>query len=236
MTDNFGTNTNYEYTWKLGRSRWAWEFLRRNPKFIEDVNRYSVDDVSIKKLSDSIRLIRPRIDQAPAKKWGLAFFPLLKHDAARADVFWSGGLYPRTIAVYVGPRRYEEKCDLVERTLKLSRVTHLTDTVGREHLLLRGNGCVVQVRCEGLSMLGHERVKMKIVIDGMSDFEVKMRVLDKVKQLYQGASSVSKAPHRYHRCLPWMPKTWPPNKHHRPLLADHDEAELFLGKMSQEQP
>ncbi|MEZ5945622.1 MAG: hypothetical protein R3C04_01990 [Hyphomonas sp.] len=40
------------------------------------------------------------------------------------------------------------------------------DTSGHELLLLKGNGCVVQVRCTGMSLLAMEPVKMGFLIEG----------------------------------------------------------------------
>jgi hypothetical protein len=55
------------------------------------------------------------------------------------------------------------------------RITHLTDRHGREFLLLRGNGCVVQVRCTGLSLLGMEQVRLKLTISDMEAYERKLK-------------------------------------------------------------
>ena len=184
-SDGYGiSDPAYSYTWKLSRSRWAWEFLRRNPRFLEDASRHSSDEISYKPACRSITLIRPRCDQAEAERWGLAFFPDVKANGFEADVFWSGELYPRTVSVHVGPRGYQERCEIYEETTKLCRIVHLTDRVGREHLLLKGDGCVVQVRCEGLSLLSPEPVRMQITLDGVNDLDSKIKILANAREIY----------------------------------------------------
>lgn len=175
----------YAYTWKLSRSRWAWEFLRRNPRFLDDASRHEREEVSYRSACRSITLVRPRCDQAEAERWGLAFFPDVTANGFEADVFWSGALYPRTVSVHVGPRGDHGICEIFEETTKLCRIIHLTDRVGREHLLLKGNGCVVQVRCEGLSLLSPEPVRMQIVFDGVNDLDTKIRILAKARDVYR---------------------------------------------------
>lgn len=128
----------YDYAWKLSRSRWAWEFLRRNPDFLEDARRHGPDELSVREACRSITIIRPRIDQCDAERWGLAFFPDPSLTGFDANVFWSAGLYPRQVQVQVGPRAPGEVCDIFEKTTNICRIFHLTDTSGRELLLLKG--------------------------------------------------------------------------------------------------
>lgn len=181
----YGTsNPAYSYTWKLSRSRWAWEFLRRNPRFLEDASRHGPNEISYKPACRNITLVRPRCDQAEAERWGLVYFPDILANGFEADVFWSAALYPRAVSVHVRPRQQNETCEIFEETSKLCHILHLTDRIGREQLLLKGNGCVVQVRCEGLSLLSPEPVRMQIVLDGVSDIDTRLRVLAKAREIY----------------------------------------------------
>lgn len=179
----------YDYAWKLSRSRWAWEFLRRNPDFLEDARRHGPNELSVREACRSITIIRPRIDQCDAERWGLAFFPDPSLNGFDANVFWSAGLYPRQVQVQVGPRAPGEVCDIFEKTTSICRIFHLTDTSGRELLLLKGNGCVVQVRCTGMSLLAMEPVRMRFLIDGGESLEQKYRILKEAHRIY-GDSSV----------------------------------------------
>ena len=174
----------YDYAWKLSRSRWAWEFLRRNPDFLADASRHSADEISIREACRSITIIRPRTDQCEAERWGLAFFPDPARNGFDVNVFWSAGLYPRQVQVQVGPCSPGEVCDIYEKTTSVCRIVHLTDTSGRELLLLKGNGCVVQVRCTGMSLLAMEPVRMRFLIDGGESLEQKYRILKEAHRIY----------------------------------------------------
>ncbi|MCB9961702.1 MAG: DUF2285 domain-containing protein [Hyphomonas sp.] len=179
----------YDYTWKLSRSRWAWEFLRRNPEFLADTARHSADELSTREACRSITIIRPRTDQCDAERWGLAFFPDPSQNGFDANVFWSAGLYPRQVQVQVGPCGPGEHCDIYEKTTSVCRIIHLTDTSGRELLLLKGNGCVVQVRCTGMSLLAMEPVRMRFLIEGGENLEQRYRILKEAHRIYGDDSS-----------------------------------------------
>lgn len=178
----------YDYAWKLSRSRWAWEFLRRNPEFLADAARHSPDEISIRKACRDITILRLRTDQCDAERWGLAFFPEPALNGFDANVFWSAGLYPRQVQIQVGPGAPDEVCGIYEKTASVCRIFHLTDTSGRELLLLKGNGCVVQVRCTGMSLLAMEPVKMRFLIEGGESLEQKYLILKEAHRIYGDGS------------------------------------------------
>lgn len=75
MTNRTDPLSRYGYMWKLSRSRWAWEALRRTDAFLEDTERHGPDEVSVRPACRSITSLRPRVDQHAAHRWGLNFFP-----------------------------------------------------------------------------------------------------------------------------------------------------------------
>ena len=77
--------------------------------------------------------------------------------------------------------------------MPVCKITHLTDGQGREFLLLRGNGCVVQVRCTGLSLLGMEQVRMKLTISDMEAYERKLKAQKEAFEIY-GTANESQTP------------------------------------------
>lgn len=184
----------YEYTWKLADSRWAWEFLRRNPEFLDDVSKADPESISYRPACFQITLIRPHRDQTAAERWGLAFFPDPSHTGFEADAFWSPGIYSRSVRTHVGPRPPGEVCEIYDRTVQTCVVSHLTDAAGREHLLLKGNGCVIQALCSGMSILALEPVKLSFVIDSIEDFQSKLRTLERAQRVY-GPCDDLEAPH-----------------------------------------
>jgi hypothetical protein len=153
-----------------------------------DVSRHNKEEVSIREACRSITILRPRTDQCDAERWGLAFFPDPSLNGFDANVFWSVGLYPRQVQVQVGPRSPGEVCDIYEKTTSICRIFHLTDTSGRELLLLKGNGCVVQVRCTGMSLLAMEPVKMRFLIEGGESLEQKYLILKEAHRIYGDGS------------------------------------------------
>lgn len=184
----------YAYTWKLADSRWAWEFLRRNPDFLSDVDASDSSSVTYRPACFQITLIRPYRDQTAAERWGLAFFPNPDHNGFEADAFWSPGIYDRAVRTHVGPRSAGEACEIYDRTVETCVVSHLTDAAGREHLLLKGNGCVIQALCSGMSILAMEPVKLSFVIDSIEDFQTKLRTLERAQRVY-GPCDDLEAPH-----------------------------------------
>lgn len=174
----------YAYTRMLTRSRWAWEFLRRNETFLADARHHHSFGLNRKNAHNGIQLIRAFEPQRLAQSWGLAFFPDPNKNGIEADVFWSGDLYPRAINMHVSPRHPAEADDIFDRCLDLCQITHFTDTEGREHLLLRTNECAIQIRCSGLSLLSLEPVRMRIVIDGIDNLSERLKVFEKAKRLF----------------------------------------------------
>lgn len=171
-----GVLKRYDYLWRLSADRWAWEYLRRNPVFRFDSACCEPEDVSERMAPCApIRLLRPRVSQTLAQRWGLLVMPNPEQTGLEADVFWSRAAHPDQFEVYCEPRGEGESCSIWDRTVPYCGITHLTDRHGREFLLLRGNGCVVQVRCTGLSLLGMEQVRLKLTISDMEAYERKLK-------------------------------------------------------------
>jgi len=177
----------YEYTRTLSRSRWAWEFLRRNEDFLAEARLHGPDEVSVRTACHGIILIRPRVEQMAAGRWGLAFFPNPNEDGLEANVFWSDALFPRQVKVQVSPGGPTGACPIYEKTVKHCDIVHLVDAAGREHMLIKGNGHVVQVRCIGMSMLSPEPVKLGFLIRGAENISSLWRMLKEAHRVYGGS-------------------------------------------------
>jgi hypothetical protein len=173
----------YAYTCRLSRSRWAWEFLRRNPEFRTAASASDPSQISEKPACNDIRLLRPLCDQVDAEKFGLVFFPDMHANGHDADVFWIPALYARALTVQITPRHPSEADEIFEQTTAVCEITHLTDRVGREYLLLRGNDHVVQVACSGLSLLSVEPVRIKLIIDQVATLDDTLRVIAKAQRI-----------------------------------------------------
>ncbi len=168
----------YDYLSRLSDDRWAWEFARRNPALRQDTDIHRSDDVSEKQAADvSIRILRPRVVQTRAERWGLAFMPDPALNGFEADAVWSHHVFPDQVAVNCTPGRSGVLCEILERALTHCRVTHVTDRSAREYLLIRRDGCIVQIHCTGMSLLGPEPVRMKLQLTNLEDVEQKMKLL-----------------------------------------------------------
>ncbi|MCR9194959.1 MAG: DUF2285 domain-containing protein [Hyphomonas sp.] len=175
----------YDYLWRLSNDRWAWEYLRRNGDFLEDAKLHSWDDISeMTAPCANIRLLRSRVPQKLASRWGLVFMPDPKLNGIEADAVWLKTAFPDQVEVNCTPRAEGQSCDIWDRTVPHCRITHITDRAQREFLLLRGNGCVAQVRCTGLSLLGMEPVRMKLQISDMEAYERKLKAQKDAFRIY----------------------------------------------------
>ena len=89
----------YAYTIGLRRRDWAWEFLRRNPKFlVEAYAHFMTVQRSMSCIADS--KILHLYERCPlAETWGLMFFPNPDQPAPRADVYWLSGWDPAIVTM-----------------------------------------------------------------------------------------------------------------------------------------
>ncbi|WP_065383082.1 DNA -binding domain-containing protein [Hyphomonas sp. ND6WE1B] len=174
----------YEYTRTLSRSRWAWEFLRRNEDFLAEARLHGPEEVSVRQACHGITLVRPRMDQMAAERWGLAFFPDVRHDGFAANAFWSPALFPRQVQVQVSPAGQGAACPIYEKAVEHCEIVHLVDTAGREHMLVKGNGRVVQVQCTGMSMLSPEPVRLGFLIRGTTNMSSRWQALKNAQCVY----------------------------------------------------
>lgn len=168
----------YNYLWRMSRDRWAWEYLRRNKDFLEDAALHSAGDISDMTApcrNANIRLLRSRVPQKLAARWGLVFMPDPAQNGIEADAVWLQSAFPDQVEVNCTPRAQGATCDIWDRTVPHCTITHVTDGSQREFLLLRGNGCVVQVRCTGETLLSIEPVRMKLQISDMETYEKKLK-------------------------------------------------------------
>jgi hypothetical protein len=100
-----GVLTRYDYLWRLSSDRWAWEYLRRNPEFRRDAATRGDEDISeMTAPCAPIRLLRARVPQTLAERWGLMIMPDPDKNGFDADVFWSHPVHPDQVEVHCSPR------------------------------------------------------------------------------------------------------------------------------------
>ncbi len=181
----------YDYTAKLSRDRWAWEFYRRDSEFYEIAQYYHQRDfVSSIQGARRPTLLKLRRPQPEAEACGLAFFPNPDASALRANVFWSANTYPRDICVQVVPTAPGVVDDLLIQAMKHCEIVHFTDVDSAEQFLIRRDNCTVQVGTEGMSLLSHEPHRMRIVLDGHEDMDEKLAMLKSMQRLLTGKADM----------------------------------------------
>ncbi len=182
----------YDYLSRLSMDRWAWEYLRRNPEFRRDAALRQDDEISERMAPCApIRMLKSRTEQILAERWSLVFMPDPDLNGFEADAVWSRAAFPDQVEIHCSPRAPEEVCDIWERTLPICTITHVSDRLGREFLLVRGKGCVVQVRCTGLPLIGLEPVRMKFTISDIDAYERKAKVQKAALELYGDGPDLS---------------------------------------------
>jgi hypothetical protein len=175
----------YDYLSRLSSDRWAWEYARRNDDLRDDAACRSDEDISEKKATcANIRILRSRVPQTLAERWGLVFLPDPDLNGFEADAVWSHYVFPDQVEVNCTPRKPGQSCDIWDRTVPYCAITHVTDRSAREYLLVRGNDCVVQVRCTGMSLLSIETVRMKLQISDIAAYERKLKLQKEALRLY----------------------------------------------------
>ncbi|MFN4024172.1 MAG: DNA -binding domain-containing protein [Hyphomonas sp.] len=182
----------YDYLASLSRDRWAWEYARRNDSLIADAAQRGPSDMSEKRAPCAdIRILRSRVPQTLAERWGLVFMPGPELNGLEADAVWSHYVFPDQVEVDCTPRNPGQSCDIWDRTVPYCSITHVTDGAAREYLLIRRNGCIVQVRCTGMSLLSIEPVRMKLQISDIVAFEGKHKRQREALRLYREGPDLS---------------------------------------------
>jgi hypothetical protein len=173
----------YNYTANLSRGNWAWEFARRNRALRDDAFAV-LPQLEAGRACHGIRLLKLDEPDLAAETWGLLYFPDPDQTALSTDVFWSDPAFPRKIAVHVRDREPGEIDEIFERGTRLCRIVHLTDAAGREHILVKGANCSIQIRCNGKSLLCAEPVKMEFSLPGFGCPDAYIDALKRAHRVY----------------------------------------------------
>ncbi len=174
----------YDYTAKLGRDRWAWEWLRRIPAFREAAFANYHGAVSDKTVTHNIKLKKVRGAQPEAEAFGLAYFPDPDLYALNADVVWSRKKHPRPVSIEVVACAPGTIDMVLQRTLRHCQVVHFTDADNHQHLLVKGAGCVLQVRVDGLSLLDRAPREMKMLLPEWDELDHYIGILKQAKRVF----------------------------------------------------
>lgn len=182
-----------EYMRTMPTSRWAWEFLRRNPDYENEYSCHANGALKQRREGnlDIYNLQRP---EPEAEKWGLIFFADPDNNSQTAPVFWTMEANPRVIGVETVPRQKGDPKSLLNTIfdLRLFGATriHLTDGYGKEHLLLLRGNRVVQMHCEGHTLLNGD-VELRFILEGFGSLDAKIDTIRRLAQLYDKNSGAN---------------------------------------------
>lgn len=171
----------------LPKTRWAWEFLRRNPDYENDYGRHMEGALTRKRAEDGLEFLKLKRAEPDAEKWGLLFFASPNQTALTAPVFWCETVSPQVISVEAQPLNGDESQGMFDRLFDLALLgakrIHLTDAAGHEHVLIQRGHRVVQMRCRGHTLLDGD-VKLKFVLEGFGHIDAKFATIKRLAKLY----------------------------------------------------
>jgi hypothetical protein len=79
----------------------------------------------------------------------------------------------------------EDIDEIFEKGTRLCQIVHLTDAAGREHFLVKGTHCSIQIRCSGKSLLCGEPVKMEFSVSGYDSPDEYIDTLKRAHRVYE---------------------------------------------------
>ena len=158
----------YAYTQGLDKPGWAWEFVRRNHRFLRDCRLSKAGrPVEITHVSGAICL-RPRRRFVLAEAWGLRLFPNPEKSSANTPVFW----LPDQLKYHANSTMYHANDDMDE-TISLRDFTcHRTVLIDNctEHVIIRSAQESTRLCLAGRSIL-FGKCKYAFRIDALSRLE-----------------------------------------------------------------
>lgn len=138
----------YDYTSRLSRREWAWEFLRRNCEFREAWRTCQLEYGIVGYDSGTMMLVS-QFETPRLTEWGLLYCSAPDQDASLATVFWSPDLCSGVLRMAAFP--LSARIDATPFLLRdISCASVLLDVPsGPQHLLFTENGRGLQLLVEG---------------------------------------------------------------------------------------
>lgn len=174
----------YDYTAYLSKRDWAFEYLRRNPKFQKAAWAGLSEAPDGQIACHGITVMQLNERQPEAEAWGLKFFCNPDLAAPNAPVFWTSDAAPLIVQVTVVPREPHERHALFEKTINRCRMLHLTDYDGSEHLVHIGKASSVQVACTGHTLVTTKPVKTFLSVGEIDDLDIRQEMVKQTTQVY----------------------------------------------------
>jgi len=180
---------------------WAWEFLRRNPQYRREYQRFGADHPGMGDLESGSRLIVGQQRYEQARRWGLLFPANPDLTAHEAGVFWKPSVFPATIPVSLrDPERERERGRLGRHSL--SDMIILSDLACRRlifesinksrHVVLAPRRYWIQLYCDSSHPLD-DNALVSFRIDGAAHANKRMLNMQQLLRLHRSSGRNLKA-------------------------------------------
>ena len=148
MNSDWKDNHGYDYTARLSRREWAWEFLRRNACFCE-ARRTCQLEYGILGYDAATTMLVSQFETPPLTAWGLLYSYEPDPDALTDIVFWSPELCSSVLRMTAFP--LSARIDATPFLLRdIACASVLLDVPsGPQHLLFADEGRGLQLLVEG---------------------------------------------------------------------------------------
>lgn len=143
----------YDYTNSLPGPGWAWEFLRRDPRFRSSVGRLTQGSMKIAKRGCTIRIAADATAIQTLMDWGILFFDDLDKTAEDALVFWRPRDCPFVVPVWAIEVDGAAREDCFGLSQIGCRKAVLVTPEDSMHLLLTEAGRAIQLIWKGADVL-----------------------------------------------------------------------------------
>lgn len=129
--------SDYEYLKNMPKEAWAWEFTRRNPKYINAWKKFRTHEFRKYKITAT--------EMAKASEFGLLTFNNPKVNSKNIDIFWSPNTTPNILKCSLVKHEHRDfKEGMILADLDL-RLTYAQSDDGKSHLLLKDETSSLQL-------------------------------------------------------------------------------------------
>ena len=142
----------YDYTARLARREWAWEFLRRNREF-RAAWRVAQIEYGLAGYDGGTTIIVSQHQHPSLETWGLLYSTAPDHDALMASAFWLPDIFRGVLRLTAFP--LSARIDATPFLLRdISCASMLLEVPNApQHLLFADNGRGLQLIVEGADLL-----------------------------------------------------------------------------------
>ena len=177
-----------DYLKGMPRSKWAWEYLRRNPAYRADHERHR-EGALVRQIDENgLEILTLERPEPAAESWGLSFFTSPNRSAEDAAIAWTAAANPRVLTVVATPMEDKDgDIEAFEISRLFCRKTCLQSTAGRETFIAACSNFRVQLECSGASLLSGP-VKLNFLIEGL-EIDAKAETIRRLGALYRNAPS-----------------------------------------------